>query len=208
MKRMAAMPRILALDRAGAQAFDVDGRLRIDAANISKAAVNPYLGEEIPGWEELGLEPKKIYRMLRDPEELAKAADTFNGVQLLKKHVPVSADDHQPYDVVGTTGTDAEFEAPYLKNSLFVWAQDAIDDIDSGNRRALSCGYHYRPDMKPGRFEGMPYDGVMREIVGNHVALVKDGRAGADVVIGDGTRPRRAARLAAKFPEIERIGAA
>ncbi|MCV5420626.1 DUF2213 domain-containing protein, partial [Escherichia coli] len=30
-----------------------------------------------------------------------------------------------------------------------------------------------------------PYDGVMRDIVGNHVALVTEGRAGSDVVVGD-----------------------
>src|SRR6202012_2673760 len=29
------------------------------------------------------------------------------------------------------------------------------------------------------------YDGVMRDIVGNHVALVEEGRAGPDVMVGD-----------------------
>ena len=33
--------------------------------------------------------------------------------------------------------------------------------------------------------EGEKYDGVMRDIVGNHVALVREGRAGPDVVVGD-----------------------
>jgi hypothetical protein len=39
--------------------------------------------------------------------------------------------------------------------------------------------------MTPGVFKGEPYDGVMRDIVGNHVALVTEGRAGDDVVVGD-----------------------
>lgn len=39
--------------------------------------------------------------------------------------------------------------------------------------------------MTPGVHEGQPYDGVMRDIVGNHVALVIEGRAGSDVVVGD-----------------------
>jgi hypothetical protein len=38
------------------------------------------------------------------------------------------------------------------------------------------------PGVSP---QGEKYDGVMRDIVGNHVALVKEGRAGADVVVGD-----------------------
>ena len=33
--------------------------------------------------------------------------------------------------------------------------------------------------------EGVHYDGVMRSIRGNHVALVEAGRAGADVIVGD-----------------------
>jgi hypothetical protein len=39
--------------------------------------------------------------------------------------------------------------------------------------------------MTPGMYEGQRYDGVMREIQGNHVALVKSGRAGSDVMAAD-----------------------
>lgn len=178
---------LLAFDRDSVRDKDHDGRMKVAVTNISKATVNPYKGKEIPGYQELGLYPEKIYQMLRDPEELEKAAPTFNGIQLLRKHTPVSAEDHQPWDVVGATGTDAKFEHPYLKNSLHVWSQEAIDDIESGDKRELSCGYHYTPDMTPGTYEGLHFDGRMLAIIGNHVALVKDGRAGPDVVVGDST---------------------
>lgn len=39
--------------------------------------------------------------------------------------------------------------------------------------------------MTPGEFEGEKFDGVMRDIVANHVALVAEGRAGPDVIVGD-----------------------
>jgi hypothetical protein len=39
--------------------------------------------------------------------------------------------------------------------------------------------------MTPGMYEGQRYDGVMRDIQGNHVALVKAGRAGSDVMAAD-----------------------
>lgn len=160
-------------------------RLEVSKANISKATVNPYLGKEIPNGEALGLEPNKVYMLLRHPDELAKAADSANMVQVLQKHTPVSADDHQPWDVVGTTGSDAEFDGTYLTNSLSIWARSAIDAIESDDKKELSCGYRYRAEMTPGNFNGMAYDGVMRDIRFNHVALVKDGRAGPDVVVGD-----------------------
>jgi hypothetical protein len=44
--------------------------------------------------------------------------------------------------------------------------------------------------MTPGTYGGIKYDGVMRDIVGNHVALVEEGRAGADVHVGDAALPK------------------
>lgn len=165
--------------------IDQDGRLRVAVSNISKSNVCDYLGREIPNWEALGLSSRKIYKLLRHPEELAKAAHTFNGIPILDTHVPSTAWDHPHGRVVGTTGTEAKFEPPYLKNSLIIWTEEAIDGIESNKQRELSCGYRYQVDMTPGTFEGEAYDGVMREILGNHVALVEDGRAGTDVIVGD-----------------------
>jgi hypothetical protein len=100
--------------------------------------------------------------------------------------VPVSAEDHQPDLVVGSTGTDAKFVAPYLTNSLVVWAQSAIDAIENETQKELSAAYRYRADMTPGSYNGERYDGVMRGIIGNHLAIVPEGRAGSDVVVADG----------------------
>jgi len=175
----------LAFDRSTVRTVDKDGRLHVAITNISKANVCPYLGREIPDAEELGLDPNKTYFLYRDPDELAKAAPTFNNIPLLSKHVPVNAGDHQPDLVVGSTGTDAEFESPYLRNSLVIWAQPAIDGVESEDQKELSSAYRYRVDMTPGTVGGEKYDGVMRDIIGNHVALVKEGRAGPDVVVGD-----------------------
>ena len=174
----------LALDRSSARTYDVDGRLRVEASNITKATVNPYFGKEIPGWESLGLEPSRIYNMLRDPAELEKAAESFTNIPLLIIHKGTTADNHDKEVVVGTVG-DARWEAPYVKASLCVWTEEAIAGIQSKQQTELSCGYRYRPDMIPGTYDGVEYDGVMRDIIGNHVALVEVGRAGSDVVVAD-----------------------
>lgn len=182
----------LAFDRSprsprSVRRIDKDGRLHVEIANISKAAVNPYLGKEIPGHIILGLDPKKLYKMLRAPEELARpeTVQSANNIQLLSKHIAVNARSPQKQHIAGSTGTDAVFEAPYLKNSLVVWDQDDIDDIESRDRCELSCSYHYEPDMTSGNHDGEPYDGVMRNIIFNHVALVEEGRAGHDVMVAD-----------------------
>lgn len=174
----------IAQDRS-LRSYDQDGRLHVESSNISKATVNPYYGSEIPNYQQLGLEPKKVYYLLRDPEELEKAAPTFNNLPLLSKHIPVSADEPQKEVIAGTTGSDTVFKDGYLKCSLAVWDAEAIAGIESGEQVELSSAYHYTADMTAGEFEGRHYDGVMRDIVGNHVALVDVGRAGRDVVVSD-----------------------
>lgn len=175
----------LAFDRATVRSIDVDGRMHVEISNISKATVNPYRGSEIPDWETLGLDANRIYFLLRDPQELDKAASTFNNIPLLSKHIPVSAAEPQKEFVVGATGSNASYQAPYLKNSLVVWDAVAIALIESDEQKELSSAYRYRADMTPGVYEGVAHDGVMRDLCGNHVALVEVGRAGPDVVVGD-----------------------
>lgn len=177
----------LAFDRASVRLVDSNGHMHVEVTNISKAAVNPYRGAEIPDWDSLGLDADTVYFLLRDPDELERGAATFNNVPLLSKHIPVSADEPQQQFVVGSTGTDSVFDAPYLKNSLVVWNAIAIAGIESGQQKELSSAYRYRADMTPGVYDGASYDGVMRDIRGNHVALVEVGRAGPDVVVGDST---------------------
>lgn len=186
---MKAMPSAMAKDTLAfdksVRSYDHFGRLRVEMANISKANVCEYIGSEIPDFEELGLDPKKMYKLFRDPDELKKAAATFNGIPLLDTHIASTAWDHPFGKVVGTTGTDATFNTPYLQNSLFVWTTNAIQGIETDEQRELSPAYGYRADMTPGKFEGETYHGVMRGLIGNHVALVMEGRTGSDVIVGD-----------------------
>ncbi|MGF6604589.1 histone H3/H4 [Paraburkholderia sp. GAS448] len=184
--------RRLAFDRASMRSYDQDGRLHVAVTPISKANVCPYLGSEIPDCAELGLDAQRTYRLLRDPGELAKAAPTVNSIPLIDafdetghEHIQVSAASPKKEIVVGSTGTDGVFEAPYLKNSLVVWDAKAIGGIEDDTRREISSAYYYRADMTPGTYAGERYDGVMRDIRGNHVALVRAGRAGSDVAVGD-----------------------
>jgi hypothetical protein len=176
---------LLGMDEMPNRTIDRDGRMHVRTSKISKANVCDYYGREIPNWDKLGLDPLRKYRLLRHPDELAKAAATFNNLPILIQHKHVTADDHQPHLIVGTTGSDARYEHPYLKNGTSFWAGGAIDGVRTEAMNELSSSYHYRPDMTPGEYEGEAYDGVMRDIVGNHVALVRDGRAGDDVVVGD-----------------------
>ena len=181
------------------RSIDGDGHMRVEESRISKANVCPYLGREIPGWEALGLDPAKTYRLFRDPKELEKGAHTFDGKPLLVRHVPIDAEQPKKELWVGTVGT-CEFEPPYLvTRPLMVLTKEAIDLIESEEQRELSAAYRYDAVMEPGAWGGQQYDGRMVNIRGNHVAIVSEGRAGPDVHVADELPPelRPMSRVAA-----------
>jgi len=180
-----AMSVSVAFDRASARSYDANGHLIVDSTVITKAAVNPYYGKEIPDYESLGLDPEKIYNMLRDPAELEKGMHTLGEKQLLIKHIFVSADDPQKESIAGTIGSNLEMVGNDVKGSLTVWDKEAINLIESGKLAELSASYFYDPVMKSGTFNGQPYDGIMTNIRGNHVALVERGRIGRDALVAD-----------------------
>ena len=180
-----ANPLQLALDRSLRSIDPQNGHMTVEMSRISKANVCPYKGSEIPHWQELGLDPQRTYRLLRSPDELALAADSFSNLPLLIRHVPIHAEKPSRDLWVGTTGT-VSYEHPYLvSRPLKVWTQQAIDLIASETQRELSSGYGYEADMSPGQYEGESFDGIMRKIRGNHLAIVTEGRVGPDVHVAD-----------------------
>ena len=169
--------------------YDRDGRLHVASANLTRASVDKYRGSEIVGWRRLGLDRNRVYQMLRAPDELRRAVSTFNGLPLVRHHRVLTGDSRQPdpTDVIGTTGSNAEFADGYIRNSLHIWSADAIDGIANGEKSELSAGYAYRPVMRPGVFRGTRYDGIMRDISPVHICLVGNSRvAGTDLLVGDG----------------------
>lgn len=175
--------------RASVRTKDENGFLHVGVSNLTKEVVNPYYGREIPGWQERGLDPQRVYYGWRSGKELEKGASTFSGLPLLLDHHIEDAEAPQKEYRVGTVGTDARWEAPYVRASLVVTDAEAIRAIEDGSMRELSCAYRYDPLWEAGTFEGVDYDFIMTNIRGNHVALVEEGRAGSDVVVAD-AKPR------------------
>ncbi|WP_244126358.1 DUF2213 domain-containing protein [Burkholderia gladioli] len=206
---------IVAFDKATVRSFDKDGRMRVSISRISKADVNPYWGKEIVGGEELGLEPDRVYYVFRPPEELEKAAPTFNNLPILAEHKFVSADSPEKDLIIGTTGSNASFDGEYLTNDLAFWDAEYIGKIESEEQRELSSSYRYTAIKKSGTYNGAHYDIVMTDIIGNHVATVPEGRAGRNVLVADSRfqptgrvrtvklNPKQMAALKARLPKLK-----
>ena len=187
---------------------DCNGFLHVSLCNITKEQVVPYYGREIPNYKELGFLPDEIYYGYRPADELKKGAETFNNLPLLDKHIEDGAEkEDAKKHRVGSLGDKVKFNAPYLQNSLIVYDQKAIDKIEDGTQKELSCAYRYEPIKQSGEFGGQRYDFVMTNIRGNHVALVEEGRAGSDVVVADENTIKNGEKAMAeeikKAPEVE-----
>lgn len=161
--------------------YDSNGWLYIPKNPISKAGVFPYLGSEIGAPE-----PARIYNVLRPPEELEKAAETFRLIPIIDEHellgsIGTSTDERTP---AGTTGEIVTYEHPFLYSSL-KFTSDAIQkQIDLG-KIELSPAYTCDWVPESGEYEGIPYD--YKQVIkhGNHLALVEKGRTGRDVAVLD-----------------------
>ena len=193
-----------AFDKQSSRTRDADGRMRVKNCILSTSEVNPYNGKEIPGWKDLGLDPDKVYHLYRTPELLEKAVPTAEGIPLMVKHIPNTANEPN-HDYKGGSIHTIKFDGKHLRGDLLVDDARAIDLIESGKQADLSLGYRYKPVMRPGKSpDGHDYDGEMHHEGGaNHLALVDDGRAtGAHVndhahqpITGDAAMPQPAKKV-------------
>ena len=82
----------MAWDRKSVRRYDDNGNLHVEMSPLTRVQVAPYLGSEIPNWQNLGLDPKRIYRGYRPPEELSKEETIRSLIG-----IPIQLDHHPDY---------------------------------------------------------------------------------------------------------------
>ena len=158
----------------------------IEENPLTKVGVFPYLGSQISD----KLEPDKIYQVLRPAEEI-QSQETINSFKLL----PI-VDDHtmlgtgdgmmpaEEKGIHGVIGENVKAKADMVVGDLKIYSETLKDLIENG-KKDLSMGYFCDYDLTPGTYKGQHYDAIQRNIRGNHVALVDEGRMGKDVCVMD-----------------------
>lgn len=149
---------------------------------ITKAGVFPYFGRQISP----SLEPDKIYQVYRPAGEIKKAADTFKLVPLVDDHTMLGPDftPAEQKGVHGVLGEDIKEKDGTLYADVKIFSEQLKREIQDG-KKELSLGYFCRYDLTPGQYNGMHYDAVQKDLKGNHIALVDNGRMGHDVRVMD-----------------------
>lgn len=164
--------------------YDNNGWLEVKDNPISKAGVFDYLGAEIGAPE-----PDRIYKVFRPPEELAseETIKSFRLTPFIVDHEMLgkNATPAEKKGIQGVIGENVYYDHPYLRGNIKIFSDAALSDIGSG-KIDLSPGYRSRYDFgSPGVYEGEAYEVVQRHLRGNHLALVDEGRTGADVAVQD-----------------------
>jgi hypothetical protein len=169
------MPRII----------DPNGYMTIPDNPISKVGVFPYMGSEINAPE-----PNRIYQVYRPEEELSSPAtiESFKLLPFINDHVMLGAlgIPVEQKGMQGVLGENIYYDAPYLRGPLRIHTSAAQALVNNG-KIDLSPGYTSRYEFTPGVFNGQAYDAIQRDIRGNHLALVDEGRTGPDVSVQDQT---------------------
>lgn len=150
---------------------------------ISKAGVFPYMGHSISD----ECEPDKIYYVYRSPETLQKSVDTWDNPPkpFINDHEMLGEgfskiDDRPVQGVIH----NPVFEGDTLYADISVYSESLKDKIANG-KKELSLGYFCKYRKEKGVYKGQAYDYVQEDMVGNHIALVDNGRCGSDVKVFD-----------------------
>lgn len=127
-----------------------------------------------------------VRRELRLPEEVF-AEDSLKTLELAPLTLMHPSEPVSPENVgtlqVGSLGQFAHTDGYRVSALIRVNRADAIQAVQDGTARALSCGYRCDIEWTSGNWLGMDYDCIQRNIRYNHVSLVPAGRAGDEAVI-------------------------
>ena len=173
----------ISFDAASKRKKDGNGFIEIKGNPLTKVGVFPYLGVQIGAPDKA-----KIYHVYRPEEELnnEETIKSFRLLPFINNH-EMLGEGFTPAEqkgVQGAVGDEVYFEYPYLKGNLKIYGEN-IKEAINGGKVDLSAGYRCRYEKSPGEFEGQKYDYIQRSIRGNHIALVDEGRSGADVSVMD-----------------------
>ena len=174
-----------------ARKFDINDWFEVEANPLSKVGVFQYSGKFISK----ELDPNQMFAVYRPEEELAdpECIKSFKLLPWVNDHPrkllgnpdkgAIAAEEK---GISGVIGEQVFFDKLdlMLKGNIKIFSKSMSDAIDAG-KEELSVGYQCKYEYAPGTFAGEPYQYVQRQIRGNHLATVDDGRMGPDVAVLD-----------------------
>lgn len=158
-----------------------DGRLVVDA-RFARAGIYHYTGSEV------GRADMATVRVYRPPEEVfdADSMGSFAFKAVTDDHPPVLVDaSNWTRYSRGISDGEVKRDGEFVRIPMMLADAALVADVEAG-KKELSAGYEAELTFEVGiTGAGEHYDAVMRNIRGNHIAVVDKGRAGAECSIAD-----------------------
>lgn len=119
-----------------------------------------------------------VRRELRLPEHVfnEKSLATYEGKPVIITHDAGRVNKNNvTEEIVGTILSKGYPDGDDVRAKIII---HDIDAVKKSGLRELSLGYDLVLDETPGEWNGQPYDAIQTEIVINHLAIVREARAG------------------------------
>jgi hypothetical protein len=205
--------RVHTTDKRSSRDYDHNGWAEIKENPITKVGVFQYSGRQIADENNSqNLDLDKLYNVYRPAEELSKpeTIDSFKLLPWVDEHAMLGAAEDgktpaEQHGVQGVIGEDVRFDPKtnYLVANLKIFSDSMSKSIDVDEKKEISAGYYCDFIKESGVYDGENYDFVPRNIRGNHIALVWEGRSGPDVSVLDSMKFTFDAKELQIMPEIE-----
>lgn len=142
---------------------------------IMRAGVFQYPGRVLPG-----ADPQQVYNVYRPIEELTtpETLASFVGLPIVDEHEMLGGKYPRGAEERGVHGAILENIIAVGNDILApirIFSRSLKRLLDAG-KRGLSMGYNCRYEKSSGEFGGIAYNYIQRDIRGNHLALVTQGR--------------------------------
>lgn len=161
---------------------------------VARTGVQEYLAREL----RLDGDPERVIQVTREPEEVFSPAAlaSFEGCAVTDGHPPenVTAENFSAY--VRGHAQNIRRDGEYVVADLHIDDASLASDVLNNVKRQVSCGYLCTYEPSGGGY-------TQKGILGNHIAIVPRGRAGASVSIKDTAQEAgKGKRAMSKFAEM------
>lgn len=154
-------------------------------SKISRSGVQDYRAVE------MGLtdrDPMAVVVVYRPPEEVFsdESMASFHNKPITNDHPPelIDASNSTKFSI-GHSTSDIKRDGEFLIAELIITDKEVIKQIESGKieiSNGYECDIEWISGVTP---DGVKYDAIQKNIVGNHIAIVSVGRAGPNCKISD-----------------------
>lgn len=169
------------------------GYLAIEDCVLARSGILEYAARNFQPHAFNDRAPTEMIRVFRPVIELEKSAASFSGAPVTDEHPgQMLTPENTKFYQRGHVNGEAAVKDGRMRANLIMTNTDTVTHVIKENKNEISNGYFSRYDFKAGIVPdnepidaGQSYDCIQLGLRGNHVALVKEGRCGAECRVSD-----------------------